>query len=149
MYEYFSELYQNFDSFFKAIHFKRKGKIWILENGNYIIIFKLRKHTIRETVFVDYGLLLKFIDLPIAFGELDWHLSGGLGDFDKNLFQQGIEKVDDYNHYFPYIINNVIPELHRVADVIRNKCNFRLEDYKYIGPCSGKAIRSLEAYLGI
>ena len=149
MYEYFSELYQNFDLFFKSIGFKRKGKIWILENDNYIIIFKLRKHTIRETVFVDYGVLLKFIDLPLAFGELDWHLTGGMGEFDKKLFQMGIKKDDDYKHYFPYILNTVIPEIQRVADIIFNKSNFRLEVYKYVGPCSGKAIRSLEAYLGI
>lgn len=149
MYEYFSELYQNFDSFFKSIGFKKKGKIWIFENDRYIIIFKLRKHTKRETVFVDYGVLLKFIGLPIAFGELDWHLSGGLGDFDNELFQLGIENDDDYKHYFPYILNNVIPEIHRVADVIFNKSNFRLEDYKYVGPITGKAIRALDSYLGI
>lgn len=149
MYEYFPELFNNFDKFFQSIGFKRKSKLWIKEYDKYILIFRLRKHTKRESVFVDCGMLLKFINDTLYFSEFDWHLSSGLGEFDRDKYALGIEKDDDISDYFPFINKVVIPEMLRVGDVIYKKNEFKPEDYSFIGPIYPEAIKALEKYLKI
>lgn len=134
MYEYFPNLYSEFNIFFKSLNFKKTRKDWLLEDHDYIILFKLRKNTIIEKVYIDYGLLLKFVDLPIAFSELDWHLGGTLGMFNIE-YAGGIcsdtceTQIDDLK---TFIEKKVIPELHKIASNIKLKNFNEVVDLKYV-----------------
>ena len=131
---------EEFNNFFTAIGFRKKGKLWYKEYEEFTLIFHLRKNTIWKDIYIDYGALIKYLELPYEFNMLNWHLFGGLGDFDRK-YNRGLQNSLEFklSEVFSFIKVTVFPILERACtpEVLRK---FPYDEaYKIMTP-SGKVV---------
>jgi hypothetical protein len=78
------------DDLFKKYSFKRKGNQWILESGSFVKIIKLVRSRYGNNYYIDYGYILKNMELD----QLDMHISNTLSSLDDKENKRIQELLD-------------------------------------------------------
>jgi hypothetical protein len=85
-----SEFVKYLDDLFKAYSFKKKGTQWSFSNDDIIKIIKLSKSRYGNYYYIDYGFIIKSLELD----DLVMHVSHGLGSLDDKENARIMELLD-------------------------------------------------------
>lgn len=85
-----TELIKFLDNLFKTYSFKKKGNQWSFVNESIVKIIKLRKSKHGNYYYMDYGFILKDLDL----GDSVMHIYNSLGSMDDKENARITELLD-------------------------------------------------------